>query len=82
MGKNLHGIPAPIAQSQSRLSPTNEGDEMSKLTPEQKRKLEQSAHEPIAPDVSEDLANDPAIAPLLQTFYLVLVAIALLKPSS
>ena len=55
---------------------------MSKLTPEQKRKLEQSAHEPIAPDVSEDLANDPAIAPLLQTFYLVLVAIALLKPSS
>ena len=39
---------------------------MSKLTPEQKRKLEQSAHEPIASDVSEDLANDPAIAPLLQ----------------
>jgi hypothetical protein len=35
---------------------------MSKLTPEQKRKLEQSAHEPIAPDVSED----PTIAPLLQ----------------
>ena len=40
---------------------------MSKLTPEQKRKLEQSAHEPIdVPKVSEDLANDPAIAPLLQ----------------
>ena len=39
---------------------------MSKLTPEQKRKLEQSGHEPIASDVSEDLANDPAIAPLLQ----------------
>ena len=39
---------------------------MSKLTPEQKRKLEQSAHEPIAPEVSEDLADDPAIAPLLQ----------------
>ena len=36
---------------------------MSKLTPEQKRKLEQSAHEPIdVPNVSED----PAIAPLLQ----------------
>ena len=39
---------------------------MSKLTPEQKRKLEQSAHEPIAPNVSEDLVNDPTIAPLLQ----------------
>ena len=39
---------------------------MSKLTPEQKRKLEQSAHEPIAPNVSEDLANAPTIAPLLQ----------------
>jgi|GEM_PF-1448114 hypothetical protein len=40
---------------------------MSKLTPDQKRKLEQSAHEPIdVPEVSEDLANDPAIVPLLQ----------------
>ena len=39
---------------------------MSKLTPDQKRKLEQSAHEPIAPKVSEDLADAPTIAPLLQ----------------
>ena len=34
---------------------------MSKLTPEQKRKLEQSAHEPTSPEVSEDLANDPLL---------------------
>jgi hypothetical protein len=65
MGKNLHGIPAPIAQSQASLSPTPErGNEMSKLTPEQKRKLDQTestsptTEVPIAPAALLAAARD------------------------
>jgi hypothetical protein len=42
---------------------------MSKLTPDQKRKLVEQTVQPIeipAPEVSEDLVNDPNMEPLLQ----------------